>query len=188
MSDKRDRIIAAALKLFCENGFQNTSTATISKEAGVATGTLFVYFKSKDELINTLYLEAKHALALYFQEDLPEDAAIKEKLFHFWEKGIDWAVDNQYQFRFFSIFSNSPFISNLTREEAASAFQFTQELVEQAKKEGSILPLDTGLLISLFSNQLNAVVTYIIQNPNIRNTRVIIKQTFDIFWKGVQKD
>src|SRR5688572_2492236 len=118
MSEKRDRIIAAALKLFCENGFQNTSTANISKEAGVATGTLFVHFKSKDELINALYREIKQALAHYFQEDLDKEAPIGEQLFHFWQKAIDWAIDNPYQFRFFNMYSNSPFISSLTKEEA----------------------------------------------------------------------
>jgi AcrR family transcriptional regulator len=187
MSEKRDNIIAAALKLFCENGFQNTSTANISKEAGVATGTLFVYFKSKDELINALYRETKQALAQYFQEDLDSEAPMREQLFHFWQKAIDWAIENPYQFRFFNMFSNSPFISSLTKEEAASAFKFTQDLIEQAKKDQIILNLDSSLLIDIFSGQLNATVNFINQNPNLRNPRVISKQIFDIFWKGVSK-
>ncbi len=187
MSDKRERIIAAALKLFCEQGFQQTSTAAISREAGVATGTLFVYFKSKDELINALYREAKNAMALYFQEDLDPEASIKEKLFHFWQKAIDWALDNQYQFRFFSMYSHSPFISNLTKEEAAEAFKFSQDLVEEAKKEKAIINLDSGLLINIFGGNLNATVNFITQNPNLRNPQVIIQQTFDIFWKGISR-
>ncbi|MFZ2497575.1 MAG: TetR/AcrR family transcriptional regulator [Methanosarcina sp.] len=41
LKDKRKAIIEAALKLFMERGFHGASTAHISKEAGVATGTLF---------------------------------------------------------------------------------------------------------------------------------------------------
>jgi len=47
VKDKRTAIIEAALKLFTERGFHGTSTAQISKEAGVATGTLFNYFPTK---------------------------------------------------------------------------------------------------------------------------------------------
>lgn len=53
--DKKEMIFAAALKLFVKNGIDRTPTAMISKEAGVATGTLFHYFSSKEVLVNELY-------------------------------------------------------------------------------------------------------------------------------------
>lgn len=184
MSEKRDRIIAAALKLFCENGFQQTSTANISKEAGVATGTLFLYFKSKDELINALYKEAKSALAVYLLQDLPGQGPVAVKLRHFWQRYIAWALENPYHFRFFAMFSHSPFISNLTREEAASSFQFTQDLVEQAIREGSITVPDSNLFIALFSGQMNATVHYLMEHPRLNSRQAVIEQAFQIFWKG----
>ncbi|MDD3246000.1 MAG: TetR/AcrR family transcriptional regulator [Methanosarcina sp.] len=52
VEDKRTAIIETALKLFTERGFHGTSTAQISKEAGVATGTLFNYFPTKEDLVN----------------------------------------------------------------------------------------------------------------------------------------
>ena len=55
--DKRKAILDACLSLFCESCFQETSTASISQKAGVATGTLFLYFENKEELVNELYLE-----------------------------------------------------------------------------------------------------------------------------------
>ncbi len=50
VTDKRTTIMKAALKLFTERGFHGTSTAQISREAGVATGTLFNYFPTKEDL------------------------------------------------------------------------------------------------------------------------------------------
>jgi AcrR family transcriptional regulator len=185
LSGKRDRILAAALQLFCENGFQNTSTANISKQAVVATGTLFLYFKSKDELINALYKEAKNALAVYLQHALPAQAPIEEKLRHFWQKAIAWSLENHYQFRFFAMFSNSPFISTLTREDAASAFQFTQDLVEQAMQEGRITAMDSSLFVALFSGQLNATVNFLNQHPRQENRQAVVDQAFEFFWKGI---
>ncbi|MBK0401534.1 TetR/AcrR family transcriptional regulator [Adhaeribacter sp. BT258] len=187
MSEKRARIIATALKLFCEKGFQNTSTATISKEAGVATGTLFLYFKSKDELINALYREAKNELAGFFQQDFPTEPSVENKLYHFWQKAISWALENPYQFRFFNMYSHSPFISSLTKEESASAFQFTLDFVEEAIEAGSLAPIDSGLFIALFSGQLNATVGFLTQNPQLTNRKAVTDQTFALFWKGISK-
>ena len=53
---KRKAILEAALCLFAERGVAGTPTSAISKKAGVAEGTLFTYFKTKDELVNELYL------------------------------------------------------------------------------------------------------------------------------------
>ena len=61
--DKKTAIMEAVLKLFTERGFHGTSTAQISKEAGVATGTLFNYFPTKEDLINSLYIEVKGQLS-----------------------------------------------------------------------------------------------------------------------------
>jgi AcrR family transcriptional regulator len=62
MKEKELQILNASLNLFVERGFHGTSTAEIAKSAGVATGTLFHYFKSKEELINRLYLYSKECM------------------------------------------------------------------------------------------------------------------------------
>ena len=56
MLSTKDKIQKSALKLFAKQGVKNTSTAQITKDAGVASGTLFVHYKSKQVLIDSLYL------------------------------------------------------------------------------------------------------------------------------------
>ena len=53
--DKKNSILGSALRLFVENGFHGTATSKIAQEASIANGTLFNYFKTKEELIVTLY-------------------------------------------------------------------------------------------------------------------------------------
>jgi AcrR family transcriptional regulator len=53
----------AALKLFTERCFHGASTAQISREAGVATGALFNYFPTKEDLLNSLCFEVKRMLS-----------------------------------------------------------------------------------------------------------------------------
>jgi TetR/AcrR family transcriptional regulator len=54
-SEKEDRIINAATKVFSENGYKRASTNAIVKEAGISKGILFHYFKSKKDLYLSLY-------------------------------------------------------------------------------------------------------------------------------------
>ena len=57
--DKRNAILDAATRVFAERGLAAAPTSEISRRAGVADGTLFTYFKTKDDLINALYREIK---------------------------------------------------------------------------------------------------------------------------------
>ena len=49
--NKREKIFSTALNLFVEHGFHGTPTSKIAKEAGVANGTLFHHFNTKEDLI-----------------------------------------------------------------------------------------------------------------------------------------
>ena len=59
---KRDTILLTAAKLFAERGFNNTPTSLLAKEAGVAEGTIFRHFKTKDDIFLTLIRNVKDQL------------------------------------------------------------------------------------------------------------------------------
>jgi TetR/AcrR family fatty acid metabolism transcriptional regulator len=54
-SDKRGRILSAAERIFARHGFFAARVSEIAKEAGVADGTIYLYFKSKDDLLISLF-------------------------------------------------------------------------------------------------------------------------------------
>src|SRR5919199_2262443 len=56
-NDKRARILDAAVKVFAERGFHSATVAEIARAAGVADGTIYLYFKSKDDLLLELFDE-----------------------------------------------------------------------------------------------------------------------------------
>ena len=59
--DKRNRLLSVATEIFAKNGL-SASTVSITNAAGMGEGTLFIYFKGKDDLINALYEELKQEL------------------------------------------------------------------------------------------------------------------------------
>src|SRR5688572_33239365 len=54
-SDKRDAILRAATKVFAQHGFFQSQVADVARVAGVAAGTVYLYFKGKDDLLVSIF-------------------------------------------------------------------------------------------------------------------------------------
>src|SRR6476620_665243 len=54
-SDKRELILRAATRVFAKSGYFNSKVADIATEAGIADGTVYLYFKSKDEILHSIF-------------------------------------------------------------------------------------------------------------------------------------
>ena len=55
--DKPQQIIEAAIRVFARSGYYNSRVSDIAREAGIAAGTIYLYFKTKDEILVTLFRE-----------------------------------------------------------------------------------------------------------------------------------
>jgi len=91
--DKRNAILDAATHLFAERGLTAAPTSEISKQAGVAEGTLFTYFKTRTDLINALYREIKLELADAMMSDFPGRRGWY-RLRHVWDRYVNWGIAN----------------------------------------------------------------------------------------------
>jgi AcrR family transcriptional regulator len=80
-NDTRRRILDAAGRLFRENGFDSATTRDLAREADIAAGTLFNYFRSKEDLAMTLIADAAEEARAEFHSSLRPAAALDEALF-----------------------------------------------------------------------------------------------------------
>ena len=87
---KRKAILEAAVELFAERGIAHAPTSAISSRAGVAEGTLFTYFKTKDELLNELYREMRREID-HEMADFPFSADVRARLRFVWDRFLDLA-------------------------------------------------------------------------------------------------
>jgi AcrR family transcriptional regulator len=88
--DKRNANRGAATRVFAERGLTAAPTSEISKEAGVAEGTLFTYFKTKDDLINALDWEIKLELADAMRSGFLRKKSVRTRLQHVWDGYLHW--------------------------------------------------------------------------------------------------
>jgi AcrR family transcriptional regulator len=186
--DKKTAIIEAALKLFTERGFHGTSTAQISKEAGVATGTLFNYFPTKEDLINSLYFKVKGQLSQSMGNEIEAQSPFQDKLRKIWSNLIKWGVDNQEEFLFVGQFCSSPYITKFTREEVMKEYVFLHDLVNQGIKTGVIRDFSAELTIAMFCQASRAVVNLILDSDSSQDKNKFIEDGFQIIWKGLAKN
>ena len=134
--NKRQRIFEAALKLFVENGIDNTTTSLISKEAGVATGTLYLYFKNKTDLINELNISLKQENLAITCKDISTVEISYESLKKTLMDAIEWGVDNPDKFRFIMQFHSSPYYTEQTKAKFARCENMIVELINNGIKKG----------------------------------------------------
>src|SRR3974377_938916 len=86
----RRAILRAALKLFAEKGFYRTTTKAISRKAGIAEGTLFNYFQTKEDLALYFFEQELDALIDWYRQDTRiQRASLAEKLFAIIQQSLD---------------------------------------------------------------------------------------------------
>ena len=73
ITDKREAILRAAIKVFAGKGYFNSKVSDIAGEAGIADGTVYLYFKSKDEILHSIF---DRAMAEFIAEGRKELALI----------------------------------------------------------------------------------------------------------------
>jgi TetR/AcrR family fatty acid metabolism transcriptional regulator len=78
--DKRERILDAAVRVFARNGFHATRVSEIAKAAGVADGTIYLYFKSKEALLVSLFEDRIERLLAFLNAELSRAASASSKL------------------------------------------------------------------------------------------------------------
>ncbi len=79
-TDKRERILRAAIKVFARKGFYATRVSEIAKAAGVADGTIYLYFENKDDVLVSVFEDRITKLLVVLRKEIDEAGTFEEKL------------------------------------------------------------------------------------------------------------
>jgi AcrR family transcriptional regulator len=112
--DKRRQILDAALRIFAERGYHGTAVPDVAKAAKVATGTLYHYFDHKEQLVNAVFVDAKHRLGaalLAEANSLTGEPWFKE----LWRRLAAFARAEPDAFRFLEMQDHTPYLDAKSR-------------------------------------------------------------------------
>ena len=135
---KRERILRAAIDVFAQSGYFNAKVSEIAKAAGVADGTIYLYFNGKEDLLITIFREHTRSYLESLERDLatvsrPEDRIRIAIRHHLETLGRDRAlavvsqVELRHSLKFMSLFS---------QEEVADYLNMLRKIVEHGQSEG----------------------------------------------------
>src|ERR1700676_1121647 len=129
--DKRNAILSAATQVFAERGL-GAPTAAITSAAGIAEGSLFTYFKTKDELINALYRELKLELADSMMSGFPRKQSVRHRLEHVWNGYVHWGVANPDQQKVLKQIQVWGGLTQESKQAGSAPFTEMQRMTEDA--------------------------------------------------------
>lgn len=185
--DKKVAIMKAALILFNRRGFHGTPTSMISENSGVSTGTLFRCYRTKDDLINSVYFTAKERMGQAIYQGYEDEKDLRNKVKRIWGNIIRWGVENPEEFMFIQQFSSSPFITDITQEEVEKNFLFLYDVLDECVKKGLLKSLDHRLAMEMLYQANAAVVKRILYHGDTRDMDKTIDMSFDIVWSGISR-
>ncbi|HWY49803.1 MAG TPA: TetR/AcrR family transcriptional regulator [Bryobacteraceae bacterium] len=184
--DKRNAILDAATRLFAERGLTAAPTSEISKQAGVAEGTLFTYFKTKDDLINALYREIKLELADAMMSDFPRKKNVGTRLRHVWDRHVNWSIANPNQRKVLAQLTVSEVLTKESRDAGSAPFVEFHIMIRDAIEQ-RIFRNDVP--VELISKSLSALVeaTIDLTVSNRSKAKQYRDSGFQMFWAGITK-
>lgn len=178
--EKRQAILQAAVREIGEAGL-GASTASIARSAGLAEGTMFTYFSSKDNLLNELYFELKSDVYRRIHADFPKDSGLRERARHIWTAYLRWALEKPYERKVSVLLNLSPIVSAATRERIGAEREAVEQTMEELGKRGAFKDLPHGFASFAMSAMQDAVMEMITKNP--RQKALLVEQAFEAFWR-----
>jgi len=186
--DKKQIIFQSALKLFVENGFHGTATAKIALESGVANGTLFNYFKTKDELVLALYYTILKGKDDFILERMNSNSISKETFKSLFDANIRWSIENKLPFQYLQQFIHSPYFKMVDPSILNDDDNPLYVLIQNGIDIILIKQMPVSFIYSLFMAQIYGLHRYIISNDLGKDVQSeFIEEAFEMFWKMIEE-
>lgn len=152
---KAQDILRATLDEVQVVGLAGLSIEAVARRAGVATGTIYTYFRNKDALLDALYLHTKQKFAafVFSDEGLPLRAAFTQMA----KAYVSYMIENRAEMVFMTQMANSPYVTDETRATVALGVRPATALLERGKAEQLLKPLDTAWMLAFLSGAMGAL-------------------------------
>jgi AcrR family transcriptional regulator len=180
--DKRNAILVAATQVFAEQGV-SAPTAKIAQVAGVAEGTLFTYFSTKDELLNQLYLELKTELREVMLASFPRHETLKKRVRHAWQSFVDWGVRNPQKRRVMAQLTMSDRLTEASKEAGMQAFADINAIVRESIANGVLRDHPPEFAAAILAALAETTMDFMTRDP--KQAKRYLDAGFDAFWSAV---
>src|SRR3954463_14969243 len=188
VADKREAILRAAISVFAHNGYFNSKVADIAREAGIADGTVYLYFKSKEEILHSIFDRSVEEALGAAKEQVKRITDPGEKLrqiayMHLERLGADrdLAVVFQVELR-----GSTKFMEEFSAAGFAEYLALIGSTFEEGQRAGLFRPeLNARVVAKILFGALDEMATNWILSKRRYKLTPMADQVLDIFLNGV---
>lgn len=180
--DKKQAIFESTLELIKEHGFHGAPISLVAKNAGVAAGTIYHYFESKEHLIVALYEYNRDRVVSVIESALKKDnKSCREIFFNIWTDLYHFYVREPKVLIFFEQFVNSPFNVNKYPEYTRGRFY---DFFAQGVRKGVLKSVKPEILLVLVMGSINATAKMHVFGKAAL-TKNDLQRIAEILWEGI---
>ena len=185
---KRERILRAAIDVFAQNGYFNAKVSDIAKAAGVADGTIYLYFDGKEDLLVNIFRDHTRNYLQSLERELAHVRRAEDRIriairHHLEALGRDraLAIVAQVELR-----HSLKFMSLLSQQEVADYLGLLRKMVEHGQAEGSFRRnLHPQLVAKAIFGVLDEMVTSWMLSEKVYNLADSAEQIADLLLTGL---
>jgi len=186
--EKYVAILNAALKVFSETGYHKAQVARIAKEAGVAGGTVYLYFKNKEDILISLFQEKMGEFITRIEEDITSAESSAEKLLrvirsHFALLGNDLAMARLTQIE---LRQADVKIGEAIHQSLRQYFRLIEAIISEGQRKGEIKSCcEVKLIRKMIFGTIDEVVTSWIMSKRQEELKSLTEKVFLLLSEGI---
>jgi AcrR family transcriptional regulator len=184
---KEALILQTALGIINRVGLAGLKMSDLAKEARMATGTVYIYFADKEELVRRLYLFLSQKQTQDLMAEIPSNDPTKLKIQKLAFSYLKNSLENPEYAAFFEQYYRSPFFSETAELDVAAdgLMQPIYEMVLRGQEEHIIKNLPAELLVTLVCGMLNELARQAMYEKRLV-TDEEWKGAFSVLWDGIK--
>jgi AcrR family transcriptional regulator len=186
IEDKRTAILDATLRLISHHGFHGTAMAKVAAEAGVSAGIIYHYFKSKDELIDELYITVKRKSAAATLANMTPDQPLPRQLQQALRNVLRYFVQHPMEAAFMEQYMRSPYFRPAIEERAKEYYLPVMNAIKRAEAEMVIKAFPEAVSTTLTLD----IATSLAQKHEagfVEMTDELIDRVVDALWEALRR-
>ena len=165
-TNKRERIIDAAIEVFCACGYDAASMADVAAKAGVGKGTLYLYFDSKESLFEEAYALCYEQRVIACGAHVDEETGALNKLCLRLRNGTRWEQESPMKNRLERVYLAHPRFGERQRSKALGMrAQGLEEIFQQGAASGELRNLPLALMEEMYYRLGSALYYYLEDHP-----------------------
>lgn len=186
--EKRQRILDAAVKVIAKNGFQGTTISEVAAEAGVADGTIYLYFENKDALLVSIFEEAMDQFIAMGLDRIKDCATPLDKIYAIAELHLKNLGSNEYLANVFQIELRHSIhiMKKFSQTKLREYFKIIEGVIQEAQASGQLRKeLDSWTAVKVLFGALDEMATNWILRKKDYDLGELARPTVDMLVKGM---